>query len=386
MRLRWVALWALLPALCGAIPQFSLLTGNRCAACHAVPDGGGLRSELGWYSHHDVGLLQWRHLGLGALERWWKRIGNSLWDGRLLFGIDTRLQGFESHNPAYASGWRLFPMQGALHVGLLPLKALSLTATVNGGRLVFPGQQRWSASLGIHPGGALPELRVGFFRPAVGLHYDDHTLLLFRIPGARFDSPQETYLLAPNLAQWGALLHWSRLPWLSVSAGILRGGGLSAVLLRTPHGDRTPLTAASAPVGNAHLWLTPKLGSWTLSLGGSWLGHREFSLTHLFAGIGWHDHGALWAVYSSLNHSSLHRWTLSAEVNAWLWNGLMPYIRLEHGRVTDPGWSLAPYTRQLVAGAQLFIVPFVELRPEYRWVDTEGYRSGRAALQLHVFY
>ncbi|GBD07692.1 hypothetical protein HRbin21_01523 [bacterium HR21] len=386
MHLRWICLTMSIPAVCGAIPQFVLLTGNRCSACHAFPQGSGLRSELGWYSLHDVGLLRWHQLGLGTLERWWERAGNSLWDGRLLFGIDARLQGFESHNPAYASGWRLFPMQGALHVGISPIKALSLRATLNGGRLVFPGQQRWSASLGIYPGHGMPELQLGFFRPAVGLHYDDHTMLLSRIPGAQFDSPQQTYLLAPNFAQWGALLQWASLSWLATSVGVFRGGALSAVVLRNPRGESAPVTAATAPVGNAHLWLTPKLGSWTLSLGGSWLGNRDFWLAHGFAGIGWHDHGALWAEYSRFRSSSLHRWAVTAEIDLWLWNVMMPYARFEHGRVSDSGWSPAPYTTHLVLGAQLFVLPFVELRPEYRWADTEGYRSGRVALQLHVFY
>jgi hypothetical protein len=45
-----------------------------------------------------------------------------------------------------------------------------------------------------------------------------------------------------------------------------------------------------------------------------------------------------------------------------------------------------PYTTQLVLGARLFVLPFVELRPEWRWVDTERYRSSRIAAQLHLFY
>jgi hypothetical protein len=32
------------------------------------------------------------------------------------------------------------------------------------------------------------------------------------------------------------------------------------------------------------------------------------------------------------------------------------------------------------------VLPFVELRPEWRWVDTERYRSSRIAAQLHLFY
>lgn len=336
---------------------------------------------------HDVGLLQWRHLGLGNLEKYWRRFGNSFWNGRLLIGFDARLQGFQSHNPAFNPRWRLFPMQAALHVGVQPVKALSLSATLNGGRRVFPGQQQWSGSIVLHPFPRLPFVQAGFFQPSVGMRYDDHTMLTRRLPGARFDSPQETYLIAPDLALWGAALHWFSVPWLSLSAGVFRAGALSEVQLRTPAGDRIPLTAATQPLWNGHLWLFPGVGSWTFSAGASWLGNRDMDFWHAFAGVGWTDHIAVWAEYSLLRTSVLRRWTVTAEAGIWLWSALLPYVRVEHGTVTEPLYGTTqPYTTQLVLGAQAFVLPFVELRPEYRWADTEAYRSGRVALQLHVFY
>lgn len=369
-----------------AIPPFSLLTGNRCAACHVSPGGGGPRSELGWYTLHDVGLLQWRHLGLGDLERWWQQHGNTLWGGRLVVGTDGRLQGFRSHNPAYGQRWRVFPMQAALHLGLQPLKAVSAAVSINGGRLVFPGQQRWSGSLHLHPAERWPSLEFGFLPPLVGMHYDDHTILARRLPGARFDAPQSTYLLAPNAALWGALLHWAGLPWLILSTGAFRAGALSEVRIPAdPNTDR-PLAHASQLLWNGYLWLIPGTLSWRASAGTSWLGNREFSLWQLFGGFGWVDRAYVWAEYSVLHAGSLRRWTVSAESGLWLWNALMPYARIERGVVHMPFGGAMPYTTQLVIGVQAFVLPFVELRPEYRWVDTEGYRSGRPALQLHVFY
>ncbi len=369
-----------------AIPPFVLLTGNRCAVCHLSPGGSGPRSELGWYSMHDVGLLQWRHLGLEALERWWQHQGNTFWSGRLVVGIDGRLQGFQSHNPAYAQRWRMFPMQAALHLGIQPVKALSAAFSVNGGRRTFPGQQLWSGSLLVHPAEGWPFLQLGFLPPLVGMHYDDHTILARRLPGARFDSPQTTYLLAPNAALWGALLHWARLPWLALSAGAFQAGGLSELYIPATREGQRPLTGRTQLVWNGHLWLTPRNASWSLSSGTSWLGNREFALWQLFGGLGWIDHAYAWAEYSSFQAGSLRRWTVSVEGGLWLWDALMPYVRLEHGRVRMPSDGDTPYTTQLVVGTQLFVLPFVELRPEYRWVDTEGYRSGRPALQVHVFY
>lgn len=374
----------LLPLPGWAIPQFSLLTGNHCGACHVIPAGGALRSELGWYSLHDVGLLQWSHLGLEQVQRWLQQ-GNSFWDGRLLVGFDFRLQGFQSHNPAYNPRWRLFPMQGALHVGFQPVKALSAEATLNAGRPVFPGQQRWSASLHFHPHRRLPSLRLGFMQPAVGLHYDDHTLLVRRLPGARFDSPQQTYLLAPNVALWGASAMWLPLPEISLTAALFRAGDLSQVRLPDSTGTR-PLAEPSELLWNGHLWLFPRSKHLSFWLGSSWLGNRTVQLWNSFAGIGWIDHAALWGEHSLLHTPGFQRWTLTAELDLWLWDALLPYVRLEHGRVTQPAIEPQPYTTQFVAGAQLFVLPFVEVRPEYRWADTEGYRSGRFAVQLHLFY
>src|SRR5687768_14808585 len=42
-----------------AIPRFSLISGTRCSACHFNPQGGGLRTELGWESMNEVGAWRW---------------------------------------------------------------------------------------------------------------------------------------------------------------------------------------------------------------------------------------------------------------------------------------------------------------------------------------
>ena len=41
---------------------------------------------------------------------------------------------------------------------------------------------------------------------------------------------------------------------------------------------------------------------------------------------------------------------------------------------------------QYVAGLEFFPVPYMEIRPEYRLVDTFDYRFGQATLQVHLFY
>jgi hypothetical protein len=265
--MRWLAVWGVGTMLAVATPQNALLTGNRCVACHVAFHGGGLRSELGWYSSHDVGLLRWSALGFEALEHWMDRHGNVFWDGRLLVGADFRVQGFQSHNPELSPQWRIFPMQGTVRLGFQPLKAVQAEFGVNGGRPRFPGQQQWRGLLRLSPWAGTLTATLGFFPPPVGIYADDHTRLARRFPGARFDSPQETYLMAPDFAQWGAQLEWMRPSWLSLTVGAFRAGALQQVRIRT-RCRRTPFELESG----SHCGVSRVAG--TLLAACSWLARR----------------------------------------------------------------------------------------------------------------
>ncbi|MCS7001097.1 MAG: hypothetical protein NZ481_09525, partial [Candidatus Kapabacteria bacterium] len=60
------------------------------------------------------------------------------------------------------------------------------------------------------------------------------------------------------------------------------------------------------------------------------------------------------------------------------------YARAEQGETVTAGISLRQ--QQYLLGAQVFVLPFVELRPEYRIIDLPLYRLNRWTVQLHVFY
>ena len=51
-----------------ALPQMSLLSGNRCSSCHVNQQGGGTRNDLGWYTYRDVSALQ---PAKGIMEDFW---------------------------------------------------------------------------------------------------------------------------------------------------------------------------------------------------------------------------------------------------------------------------------------------------------------------------
>ena len=62
-------------------------------------------------------------------------------------------------------------------------------------------------------------------------------------------------------------------------------------------------------------------------------------------------------------------------------------LRGERGETVSSigGNDIETHTNQGLIGAQIFLLPYVEVRPEYRIVDTERFRSKRWAVQVHLF-
>ena len=52
----------------------------------------------------------------------------------------------------------------------------------------------------------------------------------------------------------------------------------------------------------------------------------------------------------------------------------------------EVGLSFVFHTTQLVLNAKMFVMPYLELIPEYRYISCEEYKSTRWALQMHVYY
>ena len=76
-----------------------------------------------------------------------------------------------------------------------------------------------------------------------------------------------------------------------------------------------------------------------------------------------------------------------AEISFQIFSPVLVYARYERYftvQVNVPGTFSA---NAGVLGAQVFVLPYVELRPEFRLWDTwrEG-TSNRWAVQLHIFY
>ena len=110
-----------------------------------------------------------------------------------------------------------------------------------------------------------------------------------------------------------------------------------------------------------------------------------------FAGIGWQDNLALMLDVTQADiDSRLTSTNVMAELMWQLATPVFPFVRYETGishAATIAEADRPPAVSSIVLGTQLFVIPYVELRPEYRIWDTdlEGYVS-RWNLQLHLFY
>lgn len=372
-----------------AIPQFSALTGNRCVNCHVSPTGGGLRNELGWYSWYDVSMVPRK----SSLISWAypEDESNQFFDGLLTVGMDVRVQ--NTRQFLEGSSRATFPMQASLYAAVTPVKAVTVEGTFNLAALrisdvtrnTYPGQRMGSASVLFQPDASLPLIRAGLFRPSIGMRYDDHTMAPFSWANT---SLRQTYL-APDWSEFGAELNYESLKWLSVQAGVFGSEALSRLRVNNGQSSQTVIQGNS-PTLTARAVVWPRAFNDMLNMwfGGSMLMNGDFRMTSAFAGIGLSDHISLMLDYTTTElDDAIRTSNFMAELGYQVYSPLYVYGRYER-YTTDQ--ELAPGTivaNAAVFGAQIFVLPYVELRPEYRIWDTwkEG-TANRWNLQLHLFY
>jgi hypothetical protein len=376
-----------------AIPQFSAISGNRCSNCHVAPSGGGVRNDLGWYSWYDVGLISRDSSFLAPMYAIDKE--NTFFDGMLTLGMDARVQSTRSFTSPQATR-STFPMQASLYAALTPIKAVTLEGTFNlaalrqgasgGPRIVYPGQRMGSLSAIIAPSLSLPVLRVGLFRPSIGMRYDDHTMGSY---GYATSTSRQT-LVAPDWSEYGAEITYEGLRWLTLQTGLFGSEGLSQVRINDGGTQSVSAITGNQPTitARAVVWpraINDKLNMW---LGGSVLSNNALTLTSAFAGVGLSDHLSLLLDRTSMKLNNIietENWTAELMYQAATW--VFPYIRAERYWTDQVNAAGTVLTDAAIIGAQIFLLPYVELRPEYRILDTwkEGY-SSRWNFQLHIFY
>ena len=397
-----------------ATPRQSLTAGTPCVACHVNPNGGEGRTELGWSSMRHAGAVTYDQIGLKSFHD----VSSNTFLDRVRLGFDARMQGARLGRPQIedtASGTETtypdmtwFPMQFQPYLTVKPTSKVTLygtwlmgPSTLRDGELcdpVFPGMSCFGAQAILEPGGTAPTVRVGVFQPSIGIRHDDHTILL-RGDAANRRQP----VIAPGYAEVGAETIYQPRQWLRMELGAFGTGNLDDAL------NSVQKTAELWPVAySARVSFMPYLefggeapaeedefddfdaepstpfgvNTW---IGASAFGSKDFMLFNGFLGAGIHDGLSIMA------EASLARRTIDYDqLNAMLmlnytpWSWISASLRAERAQTqTATDESI---TWQYVAGLEFFPLPYIEVRPEYRLVETDDYRFGQATLQVHLFY
>ena len=341
-----------------------------------------------------VGALSYSTIGLDALT---EQQSNRFFDNKVSLGADVRFQmaRFGAPRSAVENGElvvksadrRVIPMQIQPYLGIYAASWLKLygtyavgPSTFNGNLCdpTFAGQSCFEAEAIIQPSYDAPVLRFGQIQPSIGIRHDDHTMLI------RGDaSAPRVPIIAPNYAEVGAEMTYLPKFWLQLDTGVFRSKNLAEAI-----GDPDVVTATdTAWLGRAQL--APRIEGLPLTtyVGSSLFLSGSFQMQNYFLGLGWLNRGALMVEVSrssrgeqvkqdTLNMMSM----LSVQLTEWL------IAEARYERATTELEGSSPMTQSAVFGFQFFPVPYLELRPEYRYTRTDDYASGYYAMQLHMFY
>jgi hypothetical protein len=378
-------------------PQLALQTANRCINCHLSESGSGLRNENGWRTIGKLSLINPEWIGLKDFFDLTK-LTNSALDGNLYFGVDVRAQSSKSLKPS--SQRRFFVKQITTNTAYQATDWLNLEAGYNFADIVYKnhGQTSWTASVVLDLLPEIPRLRIGFFQPGFGIRYDDHTMLIRMIAN---ENVYANPLFAIDYTDYGFELNkdvFSPSPeWIfNLSGGIFKSTNLSKVKINSIFGhqplvDNDNLTYVFKAIINETIGFSDFTNSYA---GSSILYSTDFSLLNYFAGINFLKRYSLLVEYSTGKKGDI----LSLEnfqgiLSFKILDAVYFEIRAERARSNFKSLELSNTTQQLVFASQIFLLPFLEIKPEFRFIETEmnprdytQYRGTLFLLQAHLFY
>lgn len=424
-----VIIWISMVICAEATPRQSLTAGTPCSGCHYSPNGGGGRTDLGWSSMSKVGALDYEDLGLKALHHQESNQIASI----ASVGFDVRLQGARLGSPSYDENGKItypditwIPMQFQPYLAIKIIESLTLYGSVLPGPNAGEGDLDTQAYPGMSPyewwaaytfGVTGPTLRVGKFQPTFGIRHDDHTMLL-RGDALNRRSP----IIPPNFTEIGAEIGYQPKRWLRAELGGFQTTHLKEVFASRV--DENIDLASYAIV--SRVTLMPQF-SWggedndddfgdddfdnfddfdedsveepaLPTVMNTWFGvssylSQQFNMLNAFMGLGINKGLSTVAEVTFRDNPNeaqkkFQQFNTMFGVNYTLKDWLVFNARVERGQtqlLTDTLDEVA-VAWQYVAGIEFFPIPYVEIRPEYRLVDTLDYRFGQATVQVHLFY
>lgn len=370
--------------------QYSLIqsSGVKCTNCHTVTQGAGLRNGGGWMSRKDISLIptEW----IGADKFFDLLSSNTFFDDKVTFGLDTRLQSARWGTPG-ASNRDFMVMQLAPYLSIKPFGWLELEGMYNIAYDLYTdkryvGQNPFVGSIVLTPSSELPSIRVGYFQPTFGIRWDDHTILTRQFIGKQSRRP----IVPDDYAEFGAQLDYENIDWLSLSFGAFQSKNMSQLLVRDKNGQSIPVVDTNSIGLAGRAFISPEIGGgFTSFIGGTYYLNGDYYIGGLHFGIGKPDLFSFIFEYMDTEKKDARR-TLSftSELTYHLMESVLPYVRAER-HISREKIEPAPYySTQFVIGAHIYLLPFIDILPEYRIFDREhidGY-SASWAFQIHIWY
>ena len=398
-----VAFLVLALAFVNSRPEYTLLTGNNCVNCHLNPNGGGQRNGLGVYARNETSLIQNEFL-LGL----YKSVNehNARADSKLLYGSDDRVQLASLGDPSNSDP-KIFVMSFTPYLTYIPFEWLKINASYNlvylpeqlfgaGGSWKaarYQGQQTWSASAYIQPELSYPTLRIGYFSPSIGTRYDDHTMFIKQVWTTY---PQS--VLPPDNSELGAEIIYNHKNWIQITAGAYGTKTMSAINVVNSFGTPVPVVEPNSFAYLGKIVFTPRFLENKLNtyFGGSYFASKDYSITSAFASVGLTDLLTLQSEIALIKKAGIRESNnLILEANYQMLDALILFGRFETSSTDDysvpdiaGSTNYTNYkTYSYVIGANIYLLPNVELRPEYRILDRKKFQSYAAqwAVQFHLY-
>jgi hypothetical protein len=324
------------------------------------------------------------------------RMTNSLFDGLITPGFDMRFQLAKVGDPPNDTR-KFIPMQIAPYLAIAPSQELSIYGGINVGGIVYKamskknatyaGMSDFDVAVQYQPGVILPSIRVGLIQPSIGIRQDDHTAFVRREAG-QTGSP----LIPPDYNDLGAEVTYEGMHWLTINAGVYNAYYLSQSQVSI--GDVSSSFNFSKPsyLVRAVLWPQILKDGLNGEIGASYFANGDFKMVNAFAGIGMADKATVFgeAMYST-NALDRRVRNLSLIGSYLIEQWLSIHWRYDFGQTEYPGEDLY-HAQAMVVGAEIFPLPYIELRPEYRFFQRNQFNQsngsflGEYTVQLHLFY
>jgi hypothetical protein len=253
----------------------------------------------------------------------------------------------------------------------------------------------WNAYIAFQPYNYLPQLKVGMIKPSIGNQYDDHTLLIRQVASPARALP----ILPPDYSEWGAELSYDAIKTLNLTVGVFKSHNMSKNIMSDyflvdNDGKRFSLAEKNSTAGLLRMAYMPRLWDNMINtnIGGSYYFIDDFSISNAFLHVGLTDYISLISEYVNSNKKDKRR--TDSYMIELLYHVFEPLdLSIRYEKATSEYFypnveSKAYDTEQYVIGANIYLLPFIELRPEYRIYDRANADSYSAqwTFQLHIYY